>query len=180
MGEGVHAIDRATVPGIGGRGDLLRGAGDAADRRQHPDFIARADPAVGAAIALERGRPRLRQRLGRRRAPAIAFDSAEQRLEIVRMDMLARRNSPRGAADRPAELAHRLARRDRPQHDLVAVRHVLQRGHSGIDQFAASNRAQSHGDIVARVEAQDGAGFRRRIEELDAGHFSCEPVTGVI
>ena len=41
------------VAGVGDGGDLLGGAGDAADRRQDPDLVARADAAVGAAIAVE-------------------------------------------------------------------------------------------------------------------------------
>ena len=45
----------AGVAGGGALGDLLRGARDAADRRDHPDLVARADAAIGPAIALEDG-----------------------------------------------------------------------------------------------------------------------------
>src|SRR3954467_10560179 len=83
MGEGVDAVDRLGVTGMGDGGDLLRGAADAADRGQNPDLVARADAAVRAAVAEEAGRLRIAERLRRRRLVRIALDALKQGGEIV-------------------------------------------------------------------------------------------------
>ena len=97
--EGVDAVDRAGVAGMGDGGDPLGGAGDAADRRQDPDLVARADPAVGAAIALEGAWPR---RSAAARPARARSDSPRRRsssgLEIVAVDMVAGRDRLRSAA----------------------------------------------------------------------------------
>ena len=54
VGEGVDAVDRIADQCCGPGRDPLGGACDAADGRQDPDLVARADAAIGANIALER------------------------------------------------------------------------------------------------------------------------------
>ncbi len=61
MGEGMDAVDPAGVDRICARGDLPRGARDAADGGDHPDLIACADAPVRAGVTKETFRLRMRR-----------------------------------------------------------------------------------------------------------------------
>ena len=113
----MDSVDRF---GSGGRARdaAIRSAvrADAADGRQDPDFVARADAAVGAAIAHE-----LNVSLGkvgrRQRFEAVVLDPFKQCLQIVRVNILATSNqapSPPRSASRIC-VPHRRAEDRGPQ-----------------------------------------------------------------
>ena len=68
MRERVHAIHAAVERSVPMLRDALRGARDAADRAQNPDFVARADAAIAPAIAHEGVRRAARRAAEARRA----------------------------------------------------------------------------------------------------------------
>ena len=167
VGQRIDPVDAALELPVGGRRDLLGGAGDAADGAEDPDLVARADPAVGAAVALE-GRVRWRgQGLGRRRIVGVGLEPREIGRHVVTVHVLARRDVGGRVADGPAVFQHRLAGRDGPQRDLVTGGNVGG-GDDGVGhRIAGAHRRQGDDHVVARVYG----------EELDAGHEAM--VTGV-
>src|SRR5688572_5552774 len=110
MGESMDSIDDAGVARVGDSGDLLRRARDAADRRQDPDFVARTDPAVCAAITRERERVRVDRRSGWSRLVAIAQRSFERGGEIVDVHVASRAHRRGDGTDRPAIFVDYVAR----------------------------------------------------------------------
>ena len=141
MAERIDAVDGAGVAEMGDPRDPLGGAGDAADRRQDPDLVARSHPPVGAAIAVEPGRLVARKRRDRRGLERITLDALQLRLEIVAVDMLARSDRRGQPPDRPAIFAQPRPRCEVADRELV----------SGRD---ASLAIQRHRDVVVGMEPQ--------------------------
>jgi len=154
VAECEDAIDRLAVTGVGDGGDPLGGAGDAADRGQNPDFVARADAAVGPTIALEARDLVLGKGRGGHGHVGIAFDAGQQGLQIVAVDMSTGRDVLRQPPDRPAIFAHDPAGFEIAQGLLVAQRHVVR-------------RLQRHRDVVVGAQPQQGGRFGR--DRGDAG-----------
>ena len=76
------------------------------------------------------------------------------------MNVSTARNRLPGATDRPAVLAHLLARRHGAQRDLVSARNRLERLDHRIRQqqsLMRRERAQRHRDVIARIDAPDAA-----------------------
>ena len=140
----------------GDRGDSLGGPCDASDGRQNPDFVAGPDAAIAAHIAKEACVDRRRKR--RRDAEllgVIAFDPAQQRLHIVRVDMLPGGNAGSRATDRPTKLANGFSSGNVGQRELVPGFDRLSHGDVGIgqlDNLAGLNRSQRHGHIIVGVD----------------------------
>ena len=89
-------------------GDRPRHRRRAVDRGQDADVVARRDPAVGADDAVEgRALDGVVGRLGAARRRVVARESRE--LEVVRVDVLPRRDRLLGAADDLVVAAHRIA-----------------------------------------------------------------------
>ena len=129
--------------------------GDAADGRDHPDLVARADAAVGAAIAHE-----LNVSLGkvgrRQRFEAVVLDPFKQCLQIVRVNILAKSNRRRRHPDRPAEFVYRIAGRKIADRKLVALFDCLGNENlfpHALDPLTGAKRPQRDSNIVIRVEA---------------------------
>ena len=148
-------------------GDLAgrRGAGVAGD--EDTDVIPRRHPPVRAHDALERGALVIRDVIGRSviaREGVIPLEGIE--LDVMAVHVGAGRDIDRSEADKRVVLQHGFALANEPGGDLVAGRHVLQRGQA----FAGNRGSRRHihpGDnhIVARVQADEGiegAGVHRR------------------
>jgi hypothetical protein len=94
------------------------------------------------------------------------------------VDVSAGRHVRLELADRPAELAHHLPGRHVAQGQFVAAGYRLgdPDGHAlRVELLAGGERAQRHRDIVARVEAEQGARCRDSFEKVGLRHW----VTGV-
>ena len=157
VGEGVDAVDRVS-DARGGLGcDPLGGTRDAADRRQDPDLVARADAAVGADIAFERCRGGARDGCRIDRIEAVGERAFEAGLQIVRMDVRAGRDSLRRGADREAVFKDRGTHRDRRERDLVAATDIGGQHHRDIahgHDLAGQRIVQQRRHAVARIDPQ--------------------------
>jgi hypothetical protein len=178
MGEGVDSVDRFGVARSGDGGDLLGGPGDAADGGQDPDLVARSDPAVGAAIALEGQGGGFGHRVGRCRGGglvAVGERTAERGCEVVDVDVFAGADHLGEGADREPELAHGLPFVEAAQSDLVALRHGIADGDDRVADLQALARdegAQRDRDVVFGVEtqhAQPGSGERFGLQHMVTG-----------
>jgi hypothetical protein len=160
-------MDPVDAPGMfrrGALGDLLGGACDAADGLDHPDLVARADFAAGSAVTVERG---ARDAFGRVGIGAVFVGSrcSQSGRDIVAVDVCARRDVAGGAADRKAELQHRLTGRDRAQGDLVAARDRLGQYYACV-LLAGIKVAQRRGDAVTGIDLEQGG---RHSASIDCG-----------
>jgi len=139
------------VTRISDRGDALYRPRHTADGRQDPDFIARPHATVAAPVAGKL------EAFGRRKGArgdglvTIAFDAAQQGFDIVVVDMGARGDQRRRAANRPAIFADHVSRRDFVDCDLVArenrfADHELPPGE--FNPFSRFKRPQRDRDII--------------------------------
>ena len=124
MRQRVHAVDFAAEALLGDVGNAARRSRDAADCAHHPELIACSHASVAAPITHESARLRRTGASGRRgRRVLVVGMGSERGSKIVRMDMLARRDIARGAADGPAVLADEAPGSDRAYGDLVPTRY---------------------------------------------------------
>ena len=160
------------VAGMGDCGDAVGGARDAADGRQDPDLVARADPAVGAAIALEPGR---RVRGPRRRGVGrVAIGARRRSSRVSRLWLWTWQPAPIARVARPigqpnlrtSAPASRLLERH-----LVALRESLRRFRLRPRMLARRERPQRRGDVVAGVEPQRGGRFRGGRDRVGLRHW---------
>ncbi len=156
VGEGVDPVHPALEAFVGGRRDLLGGAGDAAHGAEDPDLVAGAHPAVPAAIALEGGRLRRVPGLGGDGGVGVVLAAGEQGRQVVAVHMVARRDGRRGLADRPAVFADLLAHGDVAQGDLVPGFDIGSGDDPVAHGVARRQRPDRHGHIIARIDLQDG------------------------
>ena len=151
--------------------DVARHGGRAVDRGNDGEVIARADLAAGTEEAWERALVR-----GRRDGPHVRARRVIARVgltdEIVRMDVCARRDVALREADDLSVAPHRCAIGDGDKRNFVSGRNGLRHGEaSGVGQEfpACLHRALGHGDLIARVQADEGVievvGHARRMEE---------------
>ena len=121
MGDGDHAVNIGVIaqtPGVECRSDLFTHRGRAIDAGNHPDVVARADPAICTYIAgkpglvgvINRGLIDVGQRLG---------GTGRRHLQVVHMDVVARSQGSAGLADDLPVLAHRLPLGDTAQGDFM-------------------------------------------------------------
>src|SRR5688572_1977325 len=154
MDESVDAVDAAGMAARGTLGDLLGGAGDASNRGDDPDFVARADAAVSPSIALESSVWAGGGRSGLRLVEIVA-GALQGGREIVAVDMFARRDGAPGPTDRKAELQHRLAGGNGRERYLVAALHRLREGNA--ERLVVGGEVtQCGGDVVARIDLEEG------------------------
>ena len=151
-----EALERARV-GVAPEvvGDRARHRRRAVHRGEDADVVARRDAAVGADDAVEGRRVGdVLGRLGAARRRVLAREARE--LEVVGVDVLARRDRLLGAADDLVVAAHRRAGGDRPRRDLVAGRNQADDGDAfALDARAADELAARDDDVVVRVDADD-------------------------
>ncbi len=152
IGQRIVAAERVLLEDVGDEASYM---GAAIHRGEDADVIARRDPAVGTADAVEgRGQIEIRHRLDVDAVGIVLGEIAHA--AILRVDMLARRNRRGGKADDLAIAADRLAERYRLDRDLVAGRNPLGRGHA-IRHHEARRQARPRDQhAVVRMQANDG------------------------
>jgi hypothetical protein len=168
MDEGVNAVDAAGMAARGPLGDLLGGAGDTSDGREDPDFVARADAAVHAAIAFEVCFTAGADGMGMR-AVEILAGALQRGREILAVDVFARRDRALGSANRKAEFQHRLAGGNRCQRHLVAALYRLRDGNAE-RVLPGGEVAQGGSDAVAWIDLEEGRKHGPLIGRSDAHH----------
>src|SRR5262249_8633183 len=128
------------------------------------EIVARADLAVGAAVALEGRALLLRHERGghvARREGVVALEGAVlgSHVAIVLVHPVAGGDRLAGEADDLAELDDRLALADGARRQLVAEGDALAR----LDAFAGRrvllDALARHEDVVVRAETKNGGGF---------------------
>ena len=130
MGEGVDAVDPPGMALVRRAGDLFRRQADTTNGGQDPHFIARRRLAICAQIAAP-ARRLIEGALRHCRLPRAIGQLASQRCyQIVRVDMLARRNRAGSPADWLAILGHHRPCGNRSQCHLVPLLHVLKQRHT--------------------------------------------------
>ena len=133
--------------------NALRGATDAADGAQNPDFIARAYPSIGAPVTHERGRAGgLVGTSMRCSFVAIFVETGKTRHHVVGVHMSACRYVFFRASNRPAVFAHGLGQGNGAHREFVAARYGIAQGDDRItdlDLFTAGKITQRDRHVIA-------------------------------
>ncbi len=145
-------------------GDQPRHRRRAIDRRQDGDVVARADPAVGAAEAVE-ARPRFGRHRGQNAPPGADGARGGRRAEgeVVSVDMGAGGDVGGGDANHLGEAADGGAGGNRTQRHLVSARNLLASRRAVRRQaLARRQRLDSDGDRIVVMQAQQAQAAHRR------------------
>ena len=128
----------------------------AVDRRQDADEVARSHAAIGADDAIERSALRLWDVIDRAHIQTEArVACVVDQLDVVRVDVFARRDVACGAPDDRVVLADGFALGDSPRGDLVAGRHLRAQAHRrSVDRQVCAERQPfaRNQHVVCRVQ----------------------------
>lgn len=173
MGESKDSVDTSGVAVVRNAGNPLGNAGNAANGRQNPDFVTRADLSVRPAITEELCRfDALEGRLSR--LELIAFHAAQQRFKIMRVDMAACLDPGQGPADGSAIFADWRVALDVRQCQLVAFRDRVAGANASVsefDQLASRYVRKRDGNVVVgmHLDRQSGSGDGWIVRGCDHG-----------
>jgi len=166
MLECVDAVDRFRMACVRNRCDPLRRSSHAPDGRKNPDFVPGTDAAIFPLVTAEMRILGSDQRRGLSHlVEMIAFDAAEHRFHIVRVDVRARGDGCRGAADRPAKFSDDFPFGEVTKSELVAdldqVSHSMFRA-GDLDDGTRFDGFERDGDVILRVDSDSGGGSLER------------------